>query len=291
MKEMLQEPGSVRIIDAADGLPLALHDLGGEGSPLLLLHGITANARSLDAVAEDLLDQFHVFALDFRGRGRSGSPSRGAAIPEHAADAAAAIHAIGSPVHLVGHSLGALVGLYLTGEQPELVDHLVLIDGAGDVPAANLEAIGPSLSRLEQEYATFEDYAATFRMAPHLQPWNSFVDAFLRLDARTLPGGAVRSRVEPGIIRDELLANSTLPTLRLSQEKIRRPTLILRAAAPVAEGLPPVFDRATCLQAHAVIPQSLLVELPHLHHYSIGLQPSALRRAALRSFLLPASQT
>jgi pimeloyl-ACP methyl ester carboxylesterase len=275
----------VRMIEAADGLPLALHDLGGEGESALLLHGITANARSLDGVVDDLSDRLHLYALDFRGRGLSGSPLHGATIPEHALDAAAAIAALRGRVQLIGHSLGALVALYMTAERPDLVDRLVLIDGAGDVPPANLQAIGPSLARLEIRYLDFAHYEATFRAAPHLQPWNSYVEAFCALDALTLPDGGVRSRIDPQIIRDELVANASLPTLRTAQARIQRPTLIMRAALPVAAGLPPVFDRTTCLEAHEVIKDSLLVELPQHHHYSIALQPSGLRRAALRDFL------
>ena len=281
----MAESVDVRMIEAPDGLPLALHDLGGEGPPVLLLHGITANARSLDAVADDLRDRFHLYALDFRGRGRSGTPQRGATIPEHAADALRAIDVIGGPLHLIGHSLGALVALWLTADHPDRVDHLALLDGAGDVPPANLEAIGPSLARLENAYGSFAEFAAQFRAAPHLSPWNDYIATFVALDAHELPDGTVRSRISPQLIRDELVGNAALPTLRLCQERIARPTMILRAAAPVAQGLPPVFDRQSCLDAHAMIRESLLVEIPHCHHYAIGLQPNALRRAALRGFL------
>ncbi len=284
---MAEGTQDVRMIEAPDGLPLALHDLGGTGAPALLLHGITANARSLDAVRDDLRDRLHLYALDFRGRGLSGSPAGGATIPEHAADTSAAIAALQERVHLIGHSLGALVALYLTSERPDLVDRLVLIDAAGDVPPANLEAIGPSLSRLETEYQDLQAYEETFRLAPHLSPWNSYVAAFVRLDALALPSGRVRSRISPKQIRDELVRNAQLPTLGTCQEKIARPTLILRAARPVAAGLPPVFDRGSCLEAHAAIRESLLVEVMNRHHYSIAMQPSDLRRSALRDFLLP----
>jgi pimeloyl-ACP methyl ester carboxylesterase len=282
---MSEETVPVRTIAAPDGLPLALHDLGGEGHPALLLHGITANARSLDAIRDDLGDRLHLYALDFRGRGLSGSPAAGATIPEHSADTLAAVSALGGPVHLIGHSLGALVALYLTAARPDLVGRLVLIDAAGDVPAANLEAIGPSLSRLETEYPDFPSYEATFRQAPHLSPWNEYVAAFVRLDALALPTGRVRSRISPAQIRDELVRNAQLPTLRTAQERIARPTLILRAAQPVFPSLPPVFDRLSCLEAHSAIRESLLIEVPNRHHYSIGLQPSELRRSALRDFL------
>ena len=281
---MAERNPTVRMLGTADG-DLALHDFGGTGPTALLLHGLTANARSLDAVVDDVGDLLHLVALDFRGRGLSGPPQRGPAIPGHAADAAAAIRAIGGPVRLIGHSLGALVALWLAAAEPGLVERLVLIDGAGDVPPANLEAIGPSLKRLELEYEDDGEYLAMMRAAPHLQPWNDYIEAFARLDAMQLGNGHVRSRIDPRQIVEELTANAELPSLRASQEAIGCPTLILRGAAPVAQGVPPVFDRQSCLDAHAAIRDSLLVELPRAHHYSIALQPNPLRRAALRDFL------
>src|SRR5262245_46634137 len=44
----------------------------GAGKPLVLLHGLTANKLSCSAMIPALASRRHVFALDFRGHGKSG---------------------------------------------------------------------------------------------------------------------------------------------------------------------------------------------------------------------------
>ena len=62
------------LIDSSDGVRVALHDLGGDGPPLLILHATGFHGRSYRAVAEHLTDHFHVWAPDLRGHGDSTTP-------------------------------------------------------------------------------------------------------------------------------------------------------------------------------------------------------------------------
>jgi pimeloyl-ACP methyl ester carboxylesterase len=51
--------------------PPVLHlDFGGEGPPLLLLHGLAGRANEWHSTAQRLTQQGHVPALDQRGHGR-----------------------------------------------------------------------------------------------------------------------------------------------------------------------------------------------------------------------------
>src|SRR6478752_7638460 len=54
-----------------DGECAALHDLGGDGPPLLLTHGNGLNAGMWATVVPHLQGTFHCFGLDFRGHGAS----------------------------------------------------------------------------------------------------------------------------------------------------------------------------------------------------------------------------
>ena len=62
------------LIDSSHGVRVALHDLGGEGPPLLMLHATGFHGRCYRAVAEHLTDHFHVWAPDLRGHGDSITP-------------------------------------------------------------------------------------------------------------------------------------------------------------------------------------------------------------------------
>jgi pimeloyl-ACP methyl ester carboxylesterase len=103
--------------------------------PLLLLHGLSSNARYWDRLTQNLPNR-RIVALDQRGHGLTGRPphapdaGRGYAMEELLEDALFVIDelALDKPV-VVGHSWGATVALELVGPRPALASALVFIDG------------------------------------------------------------------------------------------------------------------------------------------------------------------
>jgi len=99
--------------------------------PVIALHGWLDNAASFTPMAE-LLDKFHVVALDFPGHGQSAKRPRGTKyhLTDYVADVAHGVEDLGfSRFHLMGHSLGAGVAIVYAALYPEKVQKLVLIDG------------------------------------------------------------------------------------------------------------------------------------------------------------------
>lgn len=64
-------------IPSTDGVSLALHDLGGEGPPLLFCHPTGFHGLVWLPVAAELTDRVHAWAIDFRGHGDSTIPESG----------------------------------------------------------------------------------------------------------------------------------------------------------------------------------------------------------------------
>ncbi|MBA2557588.1 MAG: alpha/beta fold hydrolase, partial [Chloroflexi bacterium] len=96
-----------------------------QGSVVVCLPGITANASSFSGIGDALSEQHRVLAIDIRGRGRSDLTSDGYDVAQHALDVAGILSALGiRQVNVVGWSLGAKIGLALAASRPGLVDRL-----------------------------------------------------------------------------------------------------------------------------------------------------------------------
>jgi pimeloyl-ACP methyl ester carboxylesterase len=101
-----------------------------EPSTIVLVHGVTGWYRTWWRVGPALAREgWRVVAVDLRGHGRSPRIDGVTTVPELAADLAAAIERLGSPVDaVIGHSLGGAVTAELAHARPELVQRVVLED-------------------------------------------------------------------------------------------------------------------------------------------------------------------
>ena len=119
------------------GLPFHYRDWGGDGRPVLLLHGLASTCHIWDLVAPLLAADFRVVALDQRGHGQSAQVDGGFDFATVSGDAAAFIAHLGweRPV-IVGHSWGADVALELAAAQPDLAAGLIFVDGGTIEPSA-----------------------------------------------------------------------------------------------------------------------------------------------------------
>jgi non-heme chloroperoxidase len=98
-----------------------------DGTPVLLLHGITDSRRSWEPVLPLLPESIRAIALTMRGHGDAERPDSGYRAEDYAADAIELLDQLGlESVVVGGHSLGTYVAEQIAIEQPERVDALVL---------------------------------------------------------------------------------------------------------------------------------------------------------------------
>lgn len=103
----------------------------GDGTPVVLLHGITDSWFSWSRVLPRLDKKYRVYALDLRGHGDTDKPQTGYAMKDFAADVVAFLDAMNiKKAVVVGHSMGSFVALQTTLDAPERVEKLLIMGTA-----------------------------------------------------------------------------------------------------------------------------------------------------------------
>ena len=121
----------------------------GEGSPVVLLHGLFGMARNLGVVQRAIAPRHRVLAMDLRNHGDSPH-APGMTFPELAGDVAETMQALGvERAAVIGHSMGGKTAMMLALSHPALVSRLMVAD------------IAPS-----KNPPSFDDYATAMRSIP-----------------------------------------------------------------------------------------------------------------------------
>lgn len=111
------------------GATLSVHDSGGAGAPLVLLHGLGGYAGEWQPLAAHL-PEARLITVDQRGHGASTTRPTDVSRDAFVADVASIIDSAGvGPVTLVGQSMGAHTALLVAAAHPQLVSRLVLVEG------------------------------------------------------------------------------------------------------------------------------------------------------------------
>jgi pimeloyl-ACP methyl ester carboxylesterase len=125
----------------AGGVALAV-DVRGDGPPVVFVHGIAAARDAWREVVDALGDDVRSIVYDRRAYGDSGAPEpyTGTTVGEQADDLAELLEALGvAGAVVVGHGLGAMIGLETLLRFQRLVKAAVLIDP----PVLWLSPLGP----------------------------------------------------------------------------------------------------------------------------------------------------
>lgn len=110
----------------------------GSGTPVLLLHGLGSSGHDFDRVAPAIALRHRVIVPDMRGHGRSPRPRAGYGVPVFTADVAACCDQLGtSALHVVGLSMGGMIGFQLALDYPSLVRSLTVINSGPDMIPRN----------------------------------------------------------------------------------------------------------------------------------------------------------
>ncbi|MBP2472051.1 pimeloyl-ACP methyl ester carboxylesterase [Crossiella equi] len=102
---------------------------GGDGPPLLLVHGWPQTWYAWRHVMPALAEEFRVVAVDQRGMGRTGKPRTGYDTATLATDLVALMEALGhGRFDVVGHDTGLAIGYALAADHPARVRRLAVAE-------------------------------------------------------------------------------------------------------------------------------------------------------------------
>ncbi|MDQ3834946.1 MAG: alpha/beta hydrolase, partial [Actinomycetota bacterium] len=139
-----------RYIDTSE---LRLHAvIGGEGPPLLLVHGWPETWYAWRMLMPTLARDFEVIAVDQRGMGLSDKPQDGYDTGTLAGDLVALMDALGHQrFAVVGHDTGFAISYALAADHPDRVERVALAELPGSPGAAPYPPVlvpGPLNDRL-----------------------------------------------------------------------------------------------------------------------------------------------
>jgi pimeloyl-ACP methyl ester carboxylesterase len=254
------EAATERII-SSDGVPIA-YKRSGMGPPLVLVHGLGRDHRSWSHLLPAFEAHFTVYAMDRRGRGKSGIGEQ-YSFSQEADDLLAIIDKADEPVHLLGSSLGAICALE-AALRTSRIRSLILYK-----PPLRLAGSGPSLTLAAASRRARDD---TDRMG---------VLAAIQDESPRVPDGWTErvsvARTYPRELR--ALYRYVFDPNRF--RTLTKPTLLLLSDA----GPGPSFFRKASDTLHAALADSRVVVLEGQGHLAIFTAPDLFARAVL-DFLL-----
>ena len=105
-------------------------DWGGDGTPVLALHGLASSSHWYDTVAPLLRQDFRIIAPDQRGHGQTTQAPSGYGWASVASDAVGLLDHLGvEQAAVLGHSWGSNVAVSVAAEFPARITSLVMIEG------------------------------------------------------------------------------------------------------------------------------------------------------------------
>ena len=253
---------------SADGTKIGFTGTG-SGPPLVLVHGISADAARWAPIMPALEEHYTVYAMDRRGRGSSedhGSYS----LEKEFEDVAAVVESIGEPTYLFGHSYGGLCALHallLTTHVRKLVVY---------------EPYAPAVPATEASAITLR-YEALAESGDREAVVTSFLREIVQLDEkeilamRVLPSWAARLAAALTIPR-ELRAAEQFSFLPARFERVRIPIGMLVGSDSVE------FMKDATARLSAALPTSEVVVLTGQRHAAMNTAPSLFVRE-LRALL------
>lgn len=289
-----------------DGVRLNYLDWGGDGPPLILVHGIANSPHIFDDLAPLLRDRFHVIAYARRGHGQSEAPTGPYDSKALVSDLVRLLDNLHiEKANFLGWSMGGNEVTEFAGQYPERVDKIVYLEGGYDwsdptffKAFTDILAVNSPKPETLRSFDALRDWYSTAWIGRDVQ-WTAGLEAFLRDAVRIEANG----QVDP-IPSIEVFAAlvQTLGTWPRDYAKVSAPALAIYGTSffPVAEGdtdlarklrdferdVMQPFRGASIERVRRELRNVRVIELDGRSHMSIGVIAPETLAKAIKEFLL-----
>ncbi len=261
---------------------------GGDGPPLVVVHGVASRAADAAPLYRRLMQQHRVYALDLLGYGESDKPRNASySVAQQSDIVRGFMEAVSvAEADVIGISLGGWIALKVAAEHPERVRRLVLVSSAGLQFPTTLRETSFSAANLDELRASLTLQTDNAKYAPGF-----VLRDFLR-----------HSKERAWIVRRSMReALSGRDLLDRKLQKVRMPVLLVwgtndriipfTVAASMQRELPHAKLIALRGCGHLAIVECREEALPRILEFLRGTRGTRRNRAAARRYILRTTAT
>ncbi|MBY0598564.1 intracellular short-chain-length polyhydroxyalkanoate depolymerase [Bacillus bingmayongensis] len=127
------KPATMEFVSLSNGETIAYQEVGRRNKEILILiHGNMTSSQHWDLVIEKLQDEYHIYAIDLRGFGKSTYNKPIDSLQDFADDVKLFIDELQlKKFSLMGWSMGGGVAMEFATSHPEFVENLILVESVG----------------------------------------------------------------------------------------------------------------------------------------------------------------
>lgn len=178
-------------------MKLFFRDMGGEGRPIIILHGVLGSSKNWITAGKNLSVSGHVFALDQRNHGDSPH-SDSHTLDDLVGDLDEWIsdHSARLPV-LVGHSMGGLVAMAFALRYPDKISGILVVDIA---PKAYRETNRDEFAAISVDVSQAKNRSEIDAKMKAFVP-DATVRQFLQMNLESLNSGGYRWKIPVEVLK------------------------------------------------------------------------------------------